>query len=217
MKIYDFAPSPNARKVRAVAYELGLSPTWVVVNIFKGESRSPEFLAKNPNGKIPLLEDGDFLLWESNAIITYLAAKHPEKGLLPSDPQQRADVDRWLFWQASHVMPAIGKLAFERVVKKFFGDDSPPNQAVIEAGLGELRSVCEVLDKNLANKEYLTGKLSVADFAVAAFLTIREMIGFDISPYKNLSAWQARMEARDSLKKALDDIKAFGPPPPAAS
>jgi glutathione S-transferase len=217
MKIYDFPPSPNARKVRAVAYELGISPTWQVVNIFKGESRTPEMLAKNPNGRIPFLEDGDFVLWESNAIVSYLAALHPEKGLLPEDLKQRADVDRWLFWQAGHLAPAVGKVVFERVIKRFFGSEAPPDQAMIEAGLKEFQAACEVLDKSLASKEYLTGRLSVADFSVMSFLTIRELAGLDITPYKNLQAWQLRMEARDSVKKALADAQAVMAPPASAS
>ena len=73
MKLYDFAPSPNCRKVRAVAYELGIELEHVPVDLLAGETRLPQFVAKNPNGRVPLLEDGDLLLWESNAITGYLA------------------------------------------------------------------------------------------------------------------------------------------------
>jgi glutathione S-transferase len=207
VKIHDFAPSPNARKVRFVAYELGLEPTFTNVNIFKGESRTPEFLAKNPNGRIPVLEDGGLTLWESNAIVLYLAATRPEKGLLPSDPKQRAEVDQWLFWQAADFAPAIGKVVFERVVKKFAGLGDP-DQAVVEAGLRDFKTSAAVLNAALEGKEYLVGRLSVADFGVMALLTVHEMAGIDLSPYPALSAWYGRMMARESVKRGQADAQA---------
>src|SRR6185503_16570220 len=103
MKIYDFPPTPNARKVRGVVYELGINPEFVIVNILQGGARTPEFLAKNPNGQMPVLEDGDFVLWESNAIMGYLAALHPEKNLLPTSPRGHAEVDQWQCWQLSRL------------------------------------------------------------------------------------------------------------------
>jgi glutathione S-transferase len=208
MKIYDFAASPNARKVRGVVYELGITPELVTVNILKGETRTPEFLAKNPNGRMPVLEDGDFVLWESNAIITYLAALHPEKGLLPTDPRGRADVDRWLFWQSEHLTPAFVKVLFERVVKGLSGAGAP-DEAVVQAGLAEVKTVAEVLDGCLKGREYVAGKLSVADFAIAAFCSTREMAGIDLSAHPNLMGWITRIEARDSWRRVMADVQAL--------
>jgi glutathione S-transferase len=207
VKIYDFAPSPNARKVRFVAYELGLEPTFTNVNIFKGESRTPEFVAKNPNGRIPVLEDGGLMLWESNAIITYLASTRPEKGLLPTDPKQRAEVDQWLFWQAGDFGPAIGKVVFERVVKRLAGLGDP-DQAVVDAGLRDFKTCATVLNAALEGKEYLVGRLSVADFGVMALLTVHEMAGIDLSPYPALNAWYGRMMARESVRRGQADAQA---------
>src|SRR5262249_44646614 len=82
VKLYHFPSSPNCLKVRAVAYELGLELELATVNIFRGESRSPAFEALNPNGLVPVLIDGDFVLWESNAILTYLASTHRRPSLL---------------------------------------------------------------------------------------------------------------------------------------
>jgi glutathione S-transferase len=206
MKIYDFVPSPNARKVRAVVYELGLAPEFVTVNILKGETRTPEFLAKNPNGRMPVLEDGDFVLWESNAIITYLAAQHPEKGLLPTDARGRADVDRWLFWQAAHWMPGLGKVTFERVVKPMMGGGAP-DEAIIKVGLDEINVSASVLDAVLRDREYVAGRLSVADFALAASPALRQMAGIDLSEHANVSAWLGRIEARDSWKRVMADVQ----------
>lgn len=207
MKIYDFAPSPNARKVRFVAYELGLEPTFVHVNIFQGGSRTPEFLALNPNGRIPVLEDGGSTLWESNAIITYLASLHPEKGLLPTEPRPRAEVAQWLFWQSGDLAPAIGKVAFERVVKKFAGIGAP-DEAIVQAGIRDFKVCAAVLDKALEGKEFLTGRLSVADFAIVALLTIHELAGLDLASYPALQAWYGRMVARESVRRGLADANA---------
>jgi glutathione S-transferase len=95
MKIYDFALSPNCRKVRAIVYELGLTPEFVPVRLFKNEQRRPEFVGLNPNAKVPILVDGDFVLWESNAICAYLANG---TNLLPTGRRERAEVDRWNSW-----------------------------------------------------------------------------------------------------------------------
>jgi len=208
MEIHDFAPAPNARKVRAVAYELGLNPTFVTVNLVKGEARSPENLAMNPNAKVPWLVDGDLVLWESNAIISYLAAITPGQKLMPSEPKRRADVERWMYWQAAHQLPALGRLAYERFVKKLFGDTSGPDEKMVGAAQKELATSCEILDKSLTGKEYVAGTLSLADFAIAALFTARELAGVDLAPYANVNAWQLRIEARDSMKRALADASA---------
>jgi glutathione S-transferase len=207
VKIYDFAPSPNARKVRFVAYEIGLEPTFVNVNIFKGESHTPEFLAKNPNGRIPVLEDGNFILWESNAIVSYLAQAHPEKGLLPTDLQRRCEVDQWMFWQSAHLSSAVGKLAFERFVKKAVGMGEP-DEAVVKAGLAEFKGCAEVLNTTLKDKEYLVGWLSLADFSVASLLTVHELCGIDLAPYPAIRSWFGRMMARESVKRGQADAAA---------
>ena len=96
VKLYQFPSSPRCLKVRAVAYELGVELELATVNIFRGESRSPAFEALNPNGLVPVLVDGDFVLWESNAILTYLASTHRIPSLLSTDARERADVDRVL-------------------------------------------------------------------------------------------------------------------------
>jgi glutathione S-transferase len=208
MKIYDFVPSPNARKVRGVVYELGLTPTFVTVNLMKGESRTPEFLAKNPNGHMPVLEDGDFVLWESNAIISYLAAKHPDKKLLPADVRGRADVDRWLFWQSSQLTHAFGKVLSERVVKRLTGAGDP-NEDTVRAGLADINTYSKVLDGWLKDKEFVAGKLSVADFSIAALCSMRDMGGIDLSSHTSLMAWLDRIESRDSWRRVMADVKQF--------
>jgi glutathione S-transferase len=204
MKIYDFPLSPNCRKVRAVVYELGLKPEFVPVNIFKGEARTPEMLALNPNAKLPVLVDGDFVLWESNAIVSYLASGTP---LLPTSSRERADVDRWGDWQLAHLGPAIGKVAFERLVKPMTGQGAP-DQAIVDVGTADFAKFTAVLEASLGSREYVAGRLSVADFILTSMYTIAATVGLEAAPYPSVNAWLGRVLARDSMKRALADAAA---------
>src|SRR5258708_26209680 len=173
----------------------------------KGESRTPAFLAKNPNGKVHVLEDEGFILWESTAIIRYLATKHGRSWLVPAGAREQADVDRWLAWQVAHLSPAISKVAFERIVKKLTGQGTP-DQALIEAGTVEFEKMTDVLEGSLGGKEYVAGRLSLADFALAAHYSVTALAGLDMSRHKKASAWLERVLARDSMKRAIADGQA---------
>src|SRR5215475_5707656 len=95
IELYVFPPSQRAFKVMAVANYLGIEPTLHALDLTKGDQKSPEYAALNPNMLMPTLKDGDYVLWESNAVMQYLASKRPESGLLPSDERGRLDVTRW--------------------------------------------------------------------------------------------------------------------------
>jgi glutathione S-transferase len=203
MKLYDFAFSPNCRKVRAVAYEVGVPLDHVPVDLLKGESRTSAFLEHNPNGRVPVLEDEGFVLWESTAIIRYLAAG---TALVPTERRAAAEVDRWMAWQLAHLQPAMSKVAFERIVKKLTGQ-GPPNQALIEAGTVEFAAMTAVLEGELAGKDYVAGALSIADFALAAHYSLAPACGLDLTPFARVQSWLARVLGRDSMKRALADAK----------
>jgi glutathione S-transferase len=202
MKLYQFPLSPNCQKVVALAHEVGLPLETAAVDLFKGGARTPELLAKNPNGKLPILEDGEFVLWESNAMLGYVAAKADRTDLAPNTPRERADVDRWLSWQGAHFGPAIRKVAFERIVKKL-GGLGAPDEALVRQGSEEFAVVAKVLDQALGTKEYVCGRLTIADFALAPYAAATENCGLDFGPYPRASAWLARMVARESLRKTL--------------
>ena len=204
MKLYDFPFSPNSRKVRAVAYELGIALDHVRVDLLEGGSRTPAFLALNPNGRVPVLEDGDLVLWESTAIIRYLAAG---TALAPTERRAAAEVDRWIAWQLAHLHPAMRKVAFERIVKPLTRQ-GPPDQAQIAAGTAEFDTLTAILDRELAGKAYLAGDLTVADFALAAHYSLAEPCGLYVARHREVDAWLARMCARDSMKRALADARA---------
>ena len=203
MKLYDFPFSPNCRKVRAVAYELGIRFEHVPVDLVRGEQRSPAFLARNPNGKVPVLEDGELVLWESTAIIRYLAAG---TALLPDGRRQAADVDRWLCWQLAHLHPPMSRVAFERIVKRLTRQGAP-DPAVIEAGSADFAAMTAILDGALAGRDYVAGALSIADFGLAAHYSLAPACGLDLSRFARVESWLARMLARDSMKRALADAQ----------
>src|SRR5271166_6464309 len=105
----DFFYSPmsgNSSRTAFALFEAGVTHTAHRVDASRGDNRAPGYLAVNPMGKIPSLVDGDLKLWESNAINWYIAEKHPDAGLLPATPEERASVQRWLFFQTGHVTPA---------------------------------------------------------------------------------------------------------------
>jgi glutathione S-transferase len=204
VKLYDFAFSPNCRKVRAVAYELGITLEHEHVDLLNNGSRAPAFLAKNPNGRVPVLEDGDLILWESTAIIRYLAAGSP---LAPAAPRAAAEVDRWIAWQLAHLGPAMSKVAFEKIVKRLTGRGVPDAARVAE-GTAEFDRLTEILDGALAGREYVAGPLTIADFALAGHYSIAPAAGLDIGRHRRVESWLARVSARDSMKRALSDAQA---------
>jgi len=202
MKLYQFPFSPNCQKVVAVAHEVGTQLELATVDLFKGEARTAAMLAKNPNGKLPILEDGDFILWESAAMLPYLAAQAGRVDLAPTTPRERADVERWTSWQGAHFGPAIRKVAFERIVKKL-GGLGAPDEAIVKAGIEEFATTASVLEQSLGTKEYVCGRLSIADFALAPYAALTASCGLDLDPYPKAKAWLGRMLARESMQKTL--------------
>ncbi len=110
MRLYHHPRSLNARRAVMTAIHLGSPVDLVFVDLQKMEQRQPQFLRMNPNHKVPVLEDEGFYLWESHAIMQYLADKTPVQTIYPTDLKARADVNRWLFWSAQHFTPAVAIL-----------------------------------------------------------------------------------------------------------
>lgn len=202
MKLYNGTFSPNALRTRAVAYELGLDPELIEVDLFKGENRTPEYLALNPNGKVPTLVDGDVVIWESRAINAYLASLNPTPDLNPTDPVRRAKVDQWSNWQAIHLGPAMQKIAFERVQKKLFGRGEP-DESAIAGDVKTVNDLLAVLDASLAGKEWVADTLSLADFGIATTFMLRNNASLGVDAHPNVTSWIARLEARPGWIKAI--------------
>ena len=211
MKLYNANLSPNAMRVRAVANELGIALEVTDVDLMSGGNRTKEFLALNPNGKVPVLVDGDFVLWESRAINAYLATTKPERGLYPADPRKRAIVDQWSYWQAVHFGPAVQRVAFERLLKSRFGMGEP-DENVIEGHLKEIAQFLPVLEANLAGKEWVAGTLSLADFAVGSTLVYGKAAGISLAEAPNVAAWMERLDTRPSWQAAIAPVGHSCPP-----
>ena len=202
MQLYITPLSPNARRARLTAAVLELAVEEKLVNLAKGEQRTPEYLALNPNGAIPTLVDGDFVLTESRAIAQYLAAKKPEAGLIPRDEAARADVTRWQFWDASHLSPhVVGGLTFEKLIKPMLGLGDPDVRRVDDA-LANFRRYGAVLNQRLDGRSYLVGTaLTVADLTLAASLMYARQIDLPLSEFPHVAAWFARITELDGWKK----------------
>lgn len=196
LTLYEGPLSPNARKVRLIAAELGLPLSRVKLSFAKGETQAPGYLAKNPNGTVPTLDDDGFVLWESGAILRRLAAKRPERGLVPADPDTAAQVDQWLCWWIAQPEAALMRLAWERLIKPALG--RPGNDpAIVGDALTALDRYLPVLDRQLAGRDYIVGPLSLVDFAAGPWLDVApEAFKLDFDRYANIGAWLARLRAR---------------------
>lgn len=193
MKLHTVPKSPNGRKVQAVIHHLGLDVETVYHDLFAGEQRKPEYLALNPNGAVPTLTDGEFVLWESNAIMQYLADKAGDDALFPRDERKRADIVRWQCWELCHFNRAFAALAFETVAKprNNFG---APDQALIDVARKDLARYAPVLDSHLSGRKYVVGNtVTLADYSMAPFEPYTELVPFDWKPYRNVNAYFAHM------------------------
>ena len=168
MKLYYSPLSSNSRKVRITAALLDIELELQNVELAKGAHRTPEYLAINPMGKVPVLVDGDFILPESAAIMIYLAETKPGNALYPAQQQARAEVNRWLFWAANHWAPAVVALAFEKVLKQRFFNGGEPDAAQVKRQEDLIAGFAKVLDQQLTGHAWVAGgALTLADIVIA--------------------------------------------------
>jgi glutathione S-transferase len=190
MRLYDNASSGNAYKVRLLLALLGLQATRIEIDVDTGETRTPEFLARNPNGRVPVLQlDDGRCLAESNAILCYLGT---DSRFLPAQAWSRAKVLEWMFFEQYSHEPYI---AVSRYILTHLPADSPRRGEL--PGLrprGE--AALAVMEQHLAREPYLVGaSLSVADIALFAYTHVAEEGGFTLTPYPAVRAWVERCQA----------------------
>jgi glutathione S-transferase len=202
MKLYQNKLSPNAKRVRVCANELGINLNIVELDFAKGEHKKPEYVAKNPMGKVPTLEDDDgYVIWESPAILTYLATKNPQLNLFPTDAKSRAEALRWMFWNSAHFESAIYALVFEKIVKPMMGAES--DQKRIDSCTKDFERYAPVLNQNLEGKTWILGDAySVADIAVGVVAELTLPLGLDLSRFPHIKSWVGRLTERAAWKKA---------------
>jgi len=202
MKLHVFPPSPNARMVQITANHLGSDVEICPLDLLNGAQGSAEFRALNPNGLMPVLEDGDFVLWESTAIMQYLASQEPERKLWPSEARPQADVSRWLAWRLAHWGPTCGIFTFENLVKGLTGGGEA-DPAAIAKGEESLAKYGKVLDDHLAGRSYLVGDdLTLADIAIGAWLTHHQAAKIPLGDFPEVRRWHESLEAREAWKQA---------------
>jgi glutathione S-transferase len=187
--LYDYLDSGNGFKIRLLLSQLGIPYRLVELDIMQGATRTPEFLAKNPNGRIPTLQldDGTFLA-ESDAILWYLAEGTP---FLPTERVERAQVLQWMFFEQYSHEPYVATTRF--ILRHLPGDS--PRRAEIGDRKKRGHDALAVMEKHLATRRYFVGeRYSIADIALYAYTHVAEQGTFDLSGYPNLLAWLGRVK-----------------------
>ena len=193
--IYGVSGSRAIRSLWAIE-ETGIEYKHEPTHFFK-DSKTPEYMAVNPNGRIPALVDGDVTLFESMAINLYLTKKYAP-ALYPADDISEAQAMQWSVWTISEIEP----LQMQIVIQKFFNRDNM-DQDIIDAATENLKRPLAVLNDHLADRDYLLGSaFMVADLNLAGVMQLLQMTQYDFAGFDNVSAWLARCYDRDALKRA---------------
>lgn len=196
MRLYTHPASPNCVAVLAAAAEVGLQLELQPVDLFAGDNKSTKFLAINPNGLVPVLQEDDFVLWETTAILQYLASRVAVQSLLPLDERERADVTRWQSWAIAHWQPALQPFIYQNLFKRLKGLGAA-DQAVIAQAMPKLDGCARILDEALAVRPWICGdRPTVADLALGAYLVYEQAAKIPLSRFAKLAEWWARLRAR---------------------
>jgi glutathione S-transferase len=189
--LFDYLDSGNGYKIRLLLAQLGLSYGWVDVDIMKGETRTSEFLAKNPNGRIPTLALGDGThLAESNAILWYLAEG---SRFVPDDRLGRAQALQWMFFEQYSHEPYV---ATPRFILRHLPADSP-RHSELPARLKQGNAALSVMEGHLKGQPFFVGgQYTIADIALYAYTHVANEATLDLTPYPAVRAWLARVAAQ---------------------
>ncbi|MEQ8693269.1 MAG: glutathione S-transferase N-terminal domain-containing protein [Pseudomonadales bacterium] len=204
------APTPNGWKISIMLEELAeagieLDVSVRTINLSAGEQFAEDFIARNPNSKIPVLKDGDLCIPESCAILHYLAEKYPT-ALLPAENQRRWDILSWVYWQAANLGPVFGnKLSYTRYMPDV--DPVQKEHPLKRFGTEALRLVA-VLDTKLGDQPYVCGDFSIADIAIYPWIRGYKWSKVDITTRPRVEAWMHRVRARPGVARGI----AYGVP-----
>jgi glutathione S-transferase len=203
IKIWGRSNSGNVKKVLVVADELGVPYERIDAGMQYGVVDTPEYRKLNPNGRVPTIEDGDYVLWESHAICRYLSMQYGGEAIYPADPKARASVDRWMDWLLATVVPVD--------VPVFWGTiRTPPekqDKAAIAENVKKLSGVFQILEERLAGRSYLEGnRVTLADLLLGIFVYRYLNNPFIERPSQpNLVAWCERLRVRPSYQRWVDE------------
>ncbi|HEY3637371.1 MAG TPA: glutathione S-transferase family protein [Rhizomicrobium sp.] len=210
LELHVFPISPRAFKVLMTAHHLGIDYDLRIVDLTKGEQKTPEFTALNPNQRMPVLEEDGFSLWESNAIVEYLASK--KEGWLPGNARDRLALTKWLYWDSNHWDPTCAIFIFERIIKPFF-NRGETSASEIARGEEQFNRLASVLNGQLEKHRFIMGDtLTIADLSIGAPLTVADRAGFPLEAYPAIRRWHAELKTLPAWQQTI----AIGEMPRAA-
>ncbi len=199
-------PAPNGHKVQILMEELDVPYRLVPIDITQGAQRETDYLAINPNAKIPAIVDHAPLdggepvtVFESGAVMLYLADK--EKRFIPADPRQRIEVLQWLFWQVGGLGPMMGQ------AQHFFRYAPTPTPYALERYQNEARRILRVLDQRLAGRDFIGAEYSIADMACFPWIRIHKLTGVVLDDFPNVQAWYGRVRSRPAVGRGVDLLR----------
>lgn len=191
IKIYGDPGSGSLRRVTAAAAAMGIDLERVNIDLFKGESHTPEFLELNPHGLSPVMVDGDFVLYESAAINLYLADK-AGSDLAGRTTRERFEILQWMFWSGEQ-WRIYATLTFDEVLGKRLMNQSV-DESIVRLAANKIRSAAAVLDAHLAKHDYIVAdRLTLADFDIAGPFSQNERTKIPLNEFPHLVAWQQRL------------------------
>ena len=201
LKLWGRISSINVRKVVLAAQWLGLPFERADAGLQFGVVKTPEYLAKNPNALVPLIEDGDFHLWESNVIVRYLCAKHSAGSLYPKELTQRFDAERWMDWQQTTLNPA-GRNAFVQLLR------TPADQrdaALVAQSVASTEPLLTLLDEHLSGRAFMAGdRFTMADIPIACDVHRWYGLPVDQTSRTHLERWYQAILAQPAARGVLD-------------
>ncbi len=206
LKLYGSDLSVFSNKIKFTAHALGMAYEFHYVNLKEKEHLSPEFLKMNPAGKVPVIDDDGFILFESGAIIRYLANK-VKSSLYPQNLQQRARVDQWMDFSTQHIGNALNKIIFNRVFAPRMG--RPVDKQSIKDGMLFLNRFLPVIDKQLSENKHLAGEeFSLADITLLSALDPVEITEINISKYSAIVQWRNNLKQQDFYTQCFKEYGA---------
>jgi len=209
IKIYGPAFSQRVQKALMSASAVGLEFESVPVNLFEGENREDWYVSLHPAGKVPVIDDDGFVLFESNAIMKYLCRK-AGSALYPSDLEGQARVDQWCDFVTLHIDVHVSSLAFNKIIAPKIG--APVDEFALQERPVFLDRFLTVIDKQLARTRYLAGsELTIADIGLLASIGVLDMVDFSIEKWGHLITWREALRTQAFYKRVMELQKETAP------
>jgi glutathione S-transferase len=214
MKLY-YCETMNPRKACATAKHLDLPVEYLRVDLGKGEHKRPEHLARNPNGRLPVLVDGDQSLWESAAIMVHLAVK-AGSDMWPRDLSKQAEVMRWVSWNSCEFAPHASTFYWENQIKPSLLK-AAPNPDALRAAAPRFHQAARILDAHLQGRDFVVGeRLTIADFCLGVLLPDAQAIELPVAEYRNIARWHDGLMSLDAWRDPWPEARQNRTPSPSS-